>query len=284
MTSNTRTPKARALGNALRAARQEKGLTLRNVAAQLGRDPGALSRWETGERSPKPTDVAQILTILGINGDHYEEILAMTRGTTDSHWLAISLPEQRQHLAALLDFERTATAITQAAPLLIPGLLQSTSYVRAIMTSGGVPPEEVETRIAVRIGRREAITRNEDPVHFRVAIGEAALRQVLGGPQVMLSQLDHLLQMAELANVEVYVVPFGSGWHPALEGLFILIESNHAPPVVQLETRRSGLFLHEPSDVEIYRDAAEGVFNAALDPAESRKHIAKICKEMEAAR
>ncbi|MEU5851082.1 helix-turn-helix domain-containing protein, partial [Saccharopolyspora shandongensis] len=64
----TRTPKGRALGNALRAARQEQGLTVRGFAAQLGRDPGVLSRWETGDRIPKPEQVAQILTSLGVNG------------------------------------------------------------------------------------------------------------------------------------------------------------------------------------------------------------------------
>ncbi|MEU6270441.1 helix-turn-helix domain-containing protein [Saccharopolyspora shandongensis] len=284
MTSNTRTPKARALGNALRAARQEAGLTLRNVAAQLGRDPGALSRWETGERTPKPTDVAQILTILGVNGDRYEEILDMTRDTDASHWLAVTLPEQRQQLSALLEFERTAKTITHAAPLLIPGLLQSTAYVRAIMTAGGVPEDEVETRIAVRVGRRDAITRQDNPVHLHAAIGEAALRQVLGDASVMADQLNHILQLSDMENIDIRVVTFASGWHPALEGLFVLIESDQAPPAVHLENRRSGLFLHEPADVEIYREAAETVFNEALDPAESRKHIAQIRNEMEAAR
>jgi transcriptional regulator with XRE-family HTH domain len=283
MPSNTRTPKARALGKALRAAREERGLSLRKLAAELGRDPGALSRWENGERSPKPTDVAQILTLLGINGDRYEEIIDMTRDTDASHWLAVSLPEQRQQLAALLEFERTATTITHAAPLLIPGLLQSTAYVRSIMTAGGVPQEEVETRIAVRIGRREAITRKDRPVRLVAAIGEAALQQVLGGPGVMAEQLEHILQLSELENIDIHVVPFTSGWHPALEGLFVLIESDQAPPAVHLENRRSGLFLHEPADIEIYRDAAETLVNAALDPAESTKYIARIRKEMEAA-
>lgn len=281
MPSNTRTPKARALGRALRAAREERGLSLRKLAAELGRDPGALSRWENGERSPKPTDVAQILTLLGVNGDRYEEIIDMTRNTDASHWLAVSLPEQRQQFAAMLEFERTATKITQAAPLLVPGLLQTTAYVRAIMTAGSVPNDEVETRIAVRIGRREAITRRDNPVRLAVAIGEAALRQVLGSPRIMIEQMDHLLQMSELANVDVRVAPFTSGWHPALEGLFVLIESEAAPPVVQFENRRSGLFLHEPTDVKIYQDAADTVFDAALSYQDSRKLIVKIRKELE---
>ncbi|WP_093267321.1 helix-turn-helix domain-containing protein [Saccharopolyspora shandongensis] len=284
MPGNTRTPKARALGAALRAAREEQGWKLRHFASQIECAPGTLSRWETGDRCPKPADVARILTTLGVTGERYDEIVDMTRNTSAPHWLAVSLPEQRQQLAALLEFERTATAITQAAPLLIPGLLQTTAYVRAIMTGGGVPLGEIETRIAVRAGRREAITRQENPVRLAVAIGEAALRQVLGGPNVMADQMDHLLLMSERENVDLRVVPFASGWHPALEGLFILIESEESRPVVQLENRRSGLYLHEPDDVEIYRQAADMVFKAALSYAGSRKLIAEIRKDLEAER
>ncbi|MER7011044.1 DUF5753 domain-containing protein [Saccharopolyspora sp. NPDC000359] len=193
-------------------------------------------------------------------------------------------PEQRQQLSALLEFERTARLITHAAPLLIPGSLQSTAYVRAIMTAGGVPPEEVETRIAVRVGRREAIMRKDEPVHLKAAIGEAALRQVVGTPDVMVDQLDHLLQLSDLDNVDVRVVPFQSAWQPALEGIFVLIESDEAPPVVHLENRRSGLFLHEPADIAIYREAAETVFSTALVAAEPKLHIARVRKETKAER
>ncbi|MDA3645866.1 helix-turn-helix transcriptional regulator [Saccharopolyspora indica] len=282
MPGNTRTPKARALGAALRSAREERNIGLRQLAKQIECAPGTLSRWETGDRCPKPADIARILTTLGVTGEKYEEILDMANGASAPHWLAVSLPEQRQQLSALLEFERTAKSITHAAPLLIPGLLQSTTYIRAIMTAGGVPPEEVETRIAIRVGRREAITRNDEPVRLKAAIGEAALRQIVGSPDAMSEQLDHLLQLSELKNVDVHVVPFKSGWHPALEGLFVLIESDEAPPAVHLENRRSGLFLHEPADIEIYREAAETVFSTALDAAESKQHIAKVRKEMEA--
>ncbi|MER5394937.1 helix-turn-helix transcriptional regulator [Saccharopolyspora sp. NPDC002686] len=282
MPGNTRTPKARALGAALRAAREDQGLGLRQLAKQIECPPGTLSRWETGDRCPKPADIARVLTTLGVTGEKYEEILAMTEGANDSHWLAVSLPEQRQQLSALLELERTATAITHISPLMIPGLLQSTAYVRAIMTAGGVSHEDIETRIAVRVGRRETVTRTEQPVHLKAAIGEAALRQVIGGPEVMLGQLDHLLNLGDLDNIDVHVLPFTSGWHPALEGLFVLFESDHAPAVVHLEERNTGLFLHEPGDIELYRDAAAAVFKAALDPAKSKRYVNEIRKDLEA--
>ena len=91
----TRTPKARALGSALRAAREDRGLKLRQLAIQINRDPGILSRWETGERTPKPENVSQILTALGVNGAHYDEIMTLAYRTDEPQWAATTQPEHR---------------------------------------------------------------------------------------------------------------------------------------------------------------------------------------------
>ncbi|MGJ7907098.1 helix-turn-helix domain-containing protein [Actinopolyspora sp. H202] len=279
MVGNTRTPKARALGSALREARNERGFTLRRLASELGKDAGQLSRWENGERAPQPTDVARLLTHLGVSGERYDEIIAITDGTSAPQWLAVNLPEQRQQLAALLECERTATTITEVSPLLIPGLLQTSAYARAIMSAGGVPADEIETRVAVRIGRRDAIVRR-DPARFVTMIGEAALRQVIGSAAVMAEQLEYLTDMAGMSNVELQVVPFSSGWHPALEGLFLLIDSEDSP-VVHLENRRSGIFLHEHEDVRTYRQAVDTVRQVAMTPEESSKLLAQLRTELE---
>jgi transcriptional regulator with XRE-family HTH domain len=229
MANNNRTPKARALGGMLREARTERGVGLRTFAHELGRDPGLLSRWETGDRVPKPTDVAQILTKLGIFGARYDEILDFCYGAGDPQWLAVTLPEQRRMLAALLDFESTASAIVDVSPLLIPGLLQSSGYVRAIMTAGGVPEEQIEDRIATRLERRKTLLRRE-PAHLLTFIGESVIRQLIGDRVVMIEQLRHLQRVSEMSNVDLRVVPSDVGWHPGLEGPFIVIESQEVSP------------------------------------------------------
>ncbi len=145
-----RTPRARALGRALREAREETGRTLRRFADEIGRDPGVLSRWENGERTPTSEQVAQVLTKLGVTGESFDEIIALARGTDAPRWLAVTLPEQAQQFSALLDLEETATRITDVEPLMIPGLLQTTDYMRAIMTGGSLPSDEIATRIADR--------------------------------------------------------------------------------------------------------------------------------------
>ncbi len=275
----TKTPKGRALGSALRQARQDRDLTVRAFASQLGRDPGVLSRWETGERTPKPEQVAQILTSLGVNGDEYEEIIQLTYGANDSNWVATTLPAQRQQLAAYIDFEQNATKILEVSPLLIPGLLQTSDYIRIIMTEAEVPAGELAARVAVRIGRRDVITRNA-PAQYVALIGEAALRQLLGGREVMAEQIRYLLEMTRRPNIDLRVFPFGSGWHPALEGPFHLIETGEGT-VVHLENRKSALFLHEKSDVRTYQRAAEKVLGVAMSQAESVKLIRYIANSME---
>ncbi len=254
---------------------------MRGLANELNRDPGVLSRWETGERTPKPTDVAQILTKLGVTGSRYDEVIDLTTGTAEKQWLAVSLPEHRQQLTALLDFERSAATITEVTPLLIPGLLQTSRYVRAIMSSGSVPEDEIETRVAVRLGRGDAIKRR-DPAKFVALVGEAALRQVIGNREIMIEQLDYLLEASHWSNIDLRVLPFESGWHPALEGVFLLIESGDGAPVVHLENRRSGIFLHEKTDTDTYEQAVELASSAATTPEQSREIVAEAIKKLEA--
>jgi len=212
------------LGAALRQAREEKDMLLRELAEAINRDIGVVSRWETGDRTPKPEQVAQILTKLQVTGDRYDEIMTLAYGTNESQWVATTLPEQRQQLAALVDWEQRATRIVEVHPLLIPGLLQTPEYVEGIMTAAGVPSGEIALRVTSRLGRREAITKRK-PAELLVLLGQGALNQDIGCRPAMIRQLDHLLEMAARPNIELRIVPDHRGWHPGLEGSFTLIEA-----------------------------------------------------------
>ncbi|UVS76964.1 helix-turn-helix transcriptional regulator [Actinokineospora sp. UTMC 2448] len=276
-----KTPKAVALGSALRQARQDKGLKLRDFALHISRDPAMLSRWENGERSPKPEQAARILALLGVTGQRYDEVMSLVYGTSEPHWVATTLPERRQQMAAYMDYEQKATSIVEVAPLLIPGLLQTPDYIRSIMSVGGTVPEaEIPSRVADRLARQAALTRNR-PAQLLALIGQAALSQPLGGPAVMAHQLRHLLEMAQLPNVDLRVVPFGTVWNPSIEGAFALMESDHSASSVFIETRKTMLWLHQHEDVKEYKRAVNLVVGAAMSRAESMVHIAKLVKRME---
>jgi transcriptional regulator with XRE-family HTH domain len=274
------TPKATAIGGKIRAARLKTGRSIRDVARQLGIDHSVLSRYETGDRVPSVEDLAAILAVVGVNGDEREDALRMARDPESSSWLAVGLPEQRMQLSALIETEQLSTDIVDIAPLVIPGLIQTGEYARAIMRAAGTPREEIATRVAVRVGRAEVLTRSYSPVKFTAYIGEAALRSQVGGPEVMARQLDHLLTMNERPNVDLRVFEIGADWHPGLDGPVVLLTIDEGTTVVFLENRRSGLFLQGEEDVAAYQSAAEMVRRVSLSSEQSAEFIRSVAKQM----
>jgi len=248
-------------------------LTTRDLADRIGRNHGEISRWETGDRTPKPEHVAQFLTALGIIGKPYDEIMSLAHDTSAPLWVAASLPAQRQQLAALIEMEQSAAAITEVLLSLIPGLLQTKGYADAVMSIGNLSSDEIVTRVTIRMGRRDTITRTE-PVRYTAFIGEAALHQIIGDRSVMVEQFRYLLEMARHPNIVVRVMPFASGWHPGLEAPFIFIWPKEAAPVVHLELRRSSTFLHEADVIRAYKEALAVIDKVALAPDASARLIA----------
>lgn len=276
------TPKAKALGAELRRAREAAGISVRELARQLETSHAAVSRWETGSRSPKPEDVAAYLARIDASGELRAELVELARNPDESRWLSVGIPDRQRQVAAMLEFEHEASNITAVSPLLVPGLLQTADYARAIMTGGGVPKAEVDMRVAVRLGRRDAITR-EEPVQFSAFVGESVLHQLVGGTPVMAEQLRALQRFGVMANVDVRIIPTRSDWHPALEGPFFLTEMKSGASVVHLENRISGLFLHEPDEVAAYRHAVDKIEEVAMGSQESEELIADVVDRVERA-
>lgn len=291
----TNTPGSRALGSALRKAREdrftgrERRGSVRRLATQLGYSHSTLSQWESGKRVPLPEDVARYLTALDVNPDRYDRIMEIARHARDPNWVTTGLPGVSQALSGILECERTCDTLTVWAPLLMPGLLQTGDYARTIMGGGDRPIGEIETRVKLRVGRRETLTRRGAP-RYVAFIGEQALRQNVGGPETMADQLRFVLKLAtEHANVTVRVVPIGNGWHDGLSGPFELYTFPDTPPIVLLEHHRSSLFLSDDedgTDVEGFVDAAEKLSaeEVALSEEDSLALIANIQKEYERTR
>jgi transcriptional regulator with XRE-family HTH domain len=272
-------PKAVALGAELRTARERAQIGLRELAKKLGIDHSTLSRAESGTRPPTTELTSRILALVGVTGDEFERIVAMSRDTDGPAWLAVTLPDLQSQLSALLSFEQMATDITSMSPLLIPGLLQTGGYVRAIMRSAGVPRGDVDIRVATRLGRQEILTRPHHPVRLTAFIGASALRNPIGGAEVMRDQLDHLLKVADWPNVTLRAIPDDVGWHPALEGAFVLIDAP-AMSAVHIENRQSGLFLKEEPDVAVYKEAVEKMLSVAMSPVHTTELIAREAEKI----
>jgi transcriptional regulator with XRE-family HTH domain len=267
-----RTPKAQALGVALRRERELQGLTTRDLGDRIERNHGEISRWETGDRTPKPEHVAQVLTAMGITGRSYDEIMSLAHDTTASTWVATTLPAQRQQLATFVEMEQNAAVITEVSPMIIPGMLQTRDYAHAIMSGAGLPSDEAVTRVDIRMGRRDTITR-EDPVKFIAFIGETAIHQMIGDTNVMVEQLSYLLEMARRSNVTLRIMRLDSGWHPALEGAFTFFVPADQNPIVHIELRRSSMFLHEADVVGAYQEAVNKINAVSLTTEASARLI-----------
>ena len=270
-------PKALALGAELREARKAKGYTLAALGARIGRSHDQLSRIERGLLGITVEDVATVLGVLGVQGQHRDDILQLAREAADPNWVATGVV---RHLAILTGYERAASRIVNVEPLLIPGLLQTMDYARSVMTSAGATPSEAEQRATHRMGRQNILTRAR-PVTFEAFIGEQALRYPPCGRAVMLDQLHALLKWARMEHVTIRALPFDGGYSPALEGPFILLEFPKGPSVVQLEHYRSATTLTEQGDVRDYQAAVDTIRQQAMSTQATERLIAKLTDEVE---
>lgn len=281
MVGITRKQAASPLGEAISAAIESRGISQRKLGALLGHtSAGLVSRWVSGERGASPENVQAIIDALEIDGEEADELLALAAGAGQARRFAVTLPERRAELAELLAAERTAAEVTHLAPLAIPGVLQTADVIRMQMHEAGVQENEIEERVLTRIGRRDLITRR-DPARLNVLLGEAAIRYRVGGPQIWSDQLRYLVEMGELPNVELRLVPYAAGWSPLLVGSFMLIESDEAPPIVSLDLHGSGLTLRSAEDIARHRRDAEAVREKAMSPARTAELIAEVLHELE---
>lgn len=283
MTEPGGAPRARALAGALRQAREAAKISVREVARRLGISHSVVSYWETSKRVPRLEDVASYLTAIGVTGDDREAVLELGRHAGDQDWLAVGIPGISQQLAGTMECERAAAAITDWSPHIVPGLLQTSDYARAVIGGDAdLPAGEVETRVLVRMGRRDVIMRS-NPVRLTAYLGEAALHEMIGGPRVMADQLRHLIKLAESDTITIQIVRSSQGWHPGLEGPFVLYDFDGAPSIVLLEHHRTGAFVAEPDDVAEYKAAVVKIDQLAMSPADSLTLITRTAHELEAA-
>ncbi|MER6990124.1 DUF5753 domain-containing protein [Saccharopolyspora hirsuta] len=202
-----------------------------------------------------------------------DRILDLARNVHEPNWLTVGLNSIPQQLAGAVECERTATAIAEWAPMLVPGLLQTLDYNRSMKKASGLSEADTELRVMLSASRREVITRRSDPVSFNAFIGEAALFEPIGTAEVMVEQLDQLVEFASRDNIAVRMVPLRTGWHPGLLGPFVLYEFDDITPVVHFEHYSSGAFIPAEHDVDEYRSAIQQIESLAMDERTSVEFI-----------
>ncbi|MEV4056838.1 Scr1 family TA system antitoxin-like transcriptional regulator [Amycolatopsis sp. NPDC049688] len=263
MKPTSTSPGSRALAASLREVREARKFGLRELARALEVDPRLLSQWELGIRVPPIEEVARILGYLRVDRVVTSRILELVQHTRELNWLDSNPSDLPAALTGVMQCERTASLITNWSPLIIPGLLQTPDYARALLAASGIKVEEVDARLMARM-KRQRILSGYDPVRLKVIISELAIREVVGDANIMSDQIDHLLRLGFRSNISVRIVPAAVGYHPGKGGMFALYEFPSDPAIVLLEHHHASAFVNELDAIAAYRKLVNLLQDKAL--------------------
>ncbi|MEU9186116.1 helix-turn-helix transcriptional regulator [Streptomyces sp. NPDC048484] len=186
-------------------------------------------------------------------------------------------------MAEYIAMEDVATGVRAWQQALIPGLLQTPEYTRAIVVSEGLwnDPDEIEGIVDVRMKRQDRLS-GPEPLRFYAVIGEGALRQQVGGPEVMRAQLQHLLKTAQLPNVRIQVLPFRAGGHACVGGSFNILSfaETDAVDVVHVDSIAATVWVENDTESATYTSFFERTARLSLAPKDSLRLIESISEDM----
>lgn len=270
----------RELGTRLRQLRNGLGLTVEDVADKLLCPATKISRMETGARRPSLRDVRDLCRLYGVSDSASAELMDLARTAREQGWWT---QYSDLHLDPYIGLEQEATSITSYTMYYFPALLQTEDYARAIIKAIApkMDPKVHEQRVEARLRRQQLLEQNNPP-RYRVLLDEAVLHHRVGGPAVMVAQLDKVLELQQDAKATVQVIPFDVSIHAAQDSNFVLFEfeddSGVRPPVVFVEGLIRHQYQERKSDIDRYREAVEGIRDSALSPRDSVTLVGQMRK------
>ena len=284
MAEGSPTVRRRELGTLLRKLREEQGLTVKQVTEYLLCSPSKVSRIETGQRGATLRDVRDLCDLYGVNHEiERARLMTLAReGKQQGWWQPYRLP-----YSTYVGLEAEATSIKDFNSAVVPGLLQTADYARALHheplpqpSAAGLTNDDVDQHVESRLRRQELLFRGEStPLELWAILDEPVLRRAVGGSGVMRAQLEQVLRMADLPNVKVQLIPFSVGAHPALGSTFNILEFDSGlDDVVYVEGLAGWIFLEKSEDINRYRQVFERLVELALSPARSIDLIASAVK------
>jgi len=279
----------RKLGAELRAQRSRAGLTSGEAAALVGWHQSKVSRIETGSSGVKPADVRLLLDAYRVEDPELRELLLVLAGSESSTsgggrqnwWHAYRgvLPPTYRDFISL---ESQASGMRTLETSVVPGLLQTPEYARAVTRAavGSLEDTKLDTLVEVRLARQDVL-RSNPPLELTALLDEAVLRREVGGPAVMTRQLKRLLDAAQLPQVRLQVLPFAAGAHIGITGPFVIFSFpiRSDLDVVVLDHLTSSLYLERKEDLQAYSEAFNALQIHALSPEDSLEYIAALSGE-----
>lgn len=274
----------RRLAATLRGLREAKGLTLRQVAASVDYAQSTMTRIETGRITRvRPALVEALLDLYEVDDEELRAaLLQLARESAVRGWWHAFRDIVPAGELGCIGLESAAAELRQYQGQLVPVLLRTEDYARAVLRA--VRPGETEARAAraVAVGtRRQQLLQDDGLGSYWAVLDEAVLHRAVGGSEVMRAQLDHLHDAAEWPRVTLQVLPFAAGAHPALDEPFVMIgfRDTADDPIVYLDHLASGIYVDQQEEIRRYEVVFRRLMAAALSPEASAELIARVAKE-----
>jgi len=273
------------LGGQLRKLREAAGITPDRAGYEIRASRSKISRVEHGRVSFKERDVADLLTLYGVTDEgERRRMLNLAQHANSQGWWS-------RYDDVMPDWFETYVGLEQATSLIrtyelqfVPGLFQTEDYARAVTVLGhrSAAADEIERRVSLRLQRQQILTRPDATPRVWAVIDESALRRPLGGREVMRAQLTRLIELGELSQVTLQVMPFDQGGHSAAGGSFSILRfaEPELPDIVYIEQLTGALYLDRLEEADHYREVMNSLSAEAETPAESARQLKRLINEI----
>jgi transcriptional regulator with XRE-family HTH domain len=264
----------------LRELRTERGWTVEQLATRLMCSPSKVSRMETGQRGVSARDIRDLATLYHLDAERRQQLAHLAaEGKQQAAF-------QRGDLRAsdYVDLESAAQTISDFGLGLVPGLLQTADYGRAVlrMIRPSLTDEVIEDRVASRLERQRRLLLADDPVRFEALIDEAVLHRVAGSHAVMRAQLSWLVEVSHHPNVVIRLLRYDAGLLPSNTNKFIILTfaEAHLPDLVFIEGLLTDHILNSPHEVAVYEEAFSMTRDISVPPRQTSEFISQMAASL----
>lgn len=282
------TLRAQWLGQQLREMRERADLTLKDVGDYINRNASTVSRMEVGMPPARIPEVLAYLDLCGIDDSQHRDMLrSMARDVWQKGWWEGFRGDVASTLIDWMWLENRSNEIWCFEPIVLPGLLQTRNYAKALIEADDVDatPQQVDRFVEARMARQQRLFLDEDseeePLALFAIVDEAALRRQVGGPEVMQAQLRHLHEMIDRDNVTVTVLPATTGAHASPNGSFNVFMMDLPYPDVAGMSTAAGNVIVEGDEAKRLTNIYDRLARQAMNPPTSRKFLADLITSLE---
>ena len=276
------TVRSRRLGGKLGSYRKLRNMSGTDLAAQVGIHQASWSKIESGKAKVSPTVLARTVEVLDIPADVAAQLETLRRNADAPGWWQDYGDILSEAVQMLIELEAEASWIRTYEGEVIPGLLQTRDYAERIIIAGSphVRVSDIDRYLELRMRRQKRLN---EGLRLTAIVGEAAIRQQVGGPDILCEQLRHIMRVVRERDVTVQVVPFTADAHAALGDSFVIIQwpDENDPEAVYVDGVTSWTVHERDGVIRSYLHAVASVQGQALAPRESLDLIHDVIKDLQ---